>query len=444
MNFNPLSLLLTAVGIYLLFKLRFFFILHPIRTAKKALGSVGSASAVKSLALALAGTLGVGNVFGVCLGIIIGGRGSVFWLLASTVFASVLKYSEVVISLDNLKHSYDCAHGGMYYTIRNTFKKFGAPMSVLYACACLMIALVMGAALQSGTAGEAMAELFDTPPAFTGIFLIGLVFISIIGGVKIIEKITVIVIPLTTIIYIVVTLSVIILHIDVLGSTVMSIVTDAFRIDSAVGGIIGFLVSSPVREGYSRGILSNEAGCGTSSMAHSRSGILNPASAGLMGIVEVVFDTAVLCMLTALAVLVSVPNPEQYGTGMSLILTATTSTLGAPASYLILFSVIAFAYSTIVCWYYYGVESFISLFGKDSRLIFLPLFLIAAFLGTLIDNRILVAMTDALMLVLAMLTLSALIKNSDRIRTLSEKGGVVEKTAERIKGIVFSNREQHR
>ncbi len=443
MNFNPLSLLLTAVGIYLLFKLKFFFILHPIRTAKKALGTVSSTSAVRSLMLALAGTLGVGNVFGVCIGIIIGGRGSVFWLLVSTVFASVLKYSEVVISLDNLKHSYDSAHGGMYYTIRNTFKKLGAPISVLYACACLMIALVMGSALQSGTAGETMTELFDTHPAFTGFFLVVIVFLSIVGGVKIIEKITVVVIPLTTIIYIVITLSVIVMHIDMLGSTLLSILNDAFRVDSALGGFIGFLVSSPVREGYSRGILSNEAGCGTSSMAHSRSGILNPASAGLMGIVEVVFDTAILCMLTALAVLVSVPNPEQYGTGMSLILTAVESTLGTTASYLILFSVICFAYSTILCWYYYGQESFCSLFGKGARLLFLPIFLLCAFFGTIIDNRILVALTDALMLILAVLTLLTLIKNSDRIRALSEKGGVIEKSAERIKENVFLNMGRH-
>ena len=144
MHFNPLPIILSAVGVYFLIKLRFFFIIHPIRTAKKTLRAVKDKRVLKSITLALAGTLGVGNVFGVAVGIIIGGAGSLFWLLVSMIFAMVIKYAEVVITADNLHHDTD-AHGGMFFVIRATFKRLGGTLSRLYALGVLLLSLLMGA-----------------------------------------------------------------------------------------------------------------------------------------------------------------------------------------------------------------------------------------------------------------------------------------------------------
>ena len=128
MQFNPLPLLLGAVGTYFLIRLRFFFILHPIRTLTRGLRAIGNKRARRSFFLALAGTLGVGNVFGVAIGIIIGGAGSLFWLFVSMFFAMVIKYCEVVISSDNLCHDTD-THGGIYYVLRSSFNRFGRLLS---------------------------------------------------------------------------------------------------------------------------------------------------------------------------------------------------------------------------------------------------------------------------------------------------------------------------
>ena len=407
-------------------KLRFFYLIHPFRTAGKAMRSLGGKNALPSLALALAGTLGVGNVFGVCLGIIIGGAGSVFWLFASALISAVLKYSEVVITHDNLLHAHDGSHGGMFYSIAAAFRRTGKGMALVYAASCLLLSLVMGAALQSGTARETMTEIFDTPPAFLGIILVALIFVSIIWGVGTIEKITLFAIPATTIIYITITLGIIAVNFSRIGDALYAVMYGAFTFEGAVGGVMAFLFSSSVREGYSRGILSNEAGCGTSSLAHSRSGILNPAVAGLMGIVEVFFDTCVLCMLTAFAVLTAVPDYRTCTTGMSLILTAAASSLGQPSVIAVFVCVLVFAYSTILCWYYYGRECFRYLFGNRLPILFLPLYLVFVFLGMVVDNRALVALTDGLMLILACLSSLTVIKRSDRIKLLSERGGVID------------------
>ena len=111
MPFNPIVFIVAAVGGYMLLRLRCFFIIHPIRTGSYLLRTVGRRDTARSLFLALGGTLGVGNIFGVAVGLILGGAGSVFWMLVSSVFAAVLKYSEVTLSSDALTHTAGGKHG---------------------------------------------------------------------------------------------------------------------------------------------------------------------------------------------------------------------------------------------------------------------------------------------------------------------------------------------
>ena len=418
-----LPFILTAAGTYMLVKLRFFFILHPVRVLGKTVRSVKDIDTAKSVSLALAGTLGVGNVFGVCLGIIIGGAGSVFWLLVSSVFSSVLKYCEVTLSHDRM--GCEGERYGMISALENLGGKKSRYLSYTYAFFCLLLSLFMGSALQSGTVCETVSEIFNTPPVIIGIAFAVFIFISIIGGVKIIEKITLIAIPLSTILYIIITLSVIAVSIDRLPSVISLILSSAFNLKSGVGGIIGLFFSPAVSEGYSRGLLSNEAGLGTSSFAHTRSGILNPASAGLMGIVEVVFDTVILCSLTALSVLSAVPDFSDYSGGMSLIITAVSRTLGKWYVIVLFLLVLIFAYATVVCWYYYGSVTFSFLTRGRFKMFFLPVYLLFVVLGALIDNRTLVFLTDVSMLFLALFTVYAIIKKSDRVVALSELGGTL-------------------
>lgn len=433
MNFNPLPIILIAVGIYFLVKLRFFFIIHPLRTAAKTFRAVKDKRVLKSMTLALAGTLGVGNVFGVAVGIIIGGAGSLFWLLLSMIFAMVIKYAEVVITADNLHHDTD-AHGGMFFVIRAAFKKHGERMSAIYAAGVLLLSLLMGAALQSNTVAVSITEIVKIPPYLITVFFAILTFGAIIGGASKIEKVTAIVIPLTTIIYIIVALIVIFVNSYKLGDILYDILFCAFSTKSAVGGILGFFLGAPFHEGFSRGILSNEAGAGTSSMAHARSGILNPASLGLLGVFEVWFDTGFICMLTGLSILLAVPDISLFEGGMQLIMYAVGSVLGSSGKYAIMLCVFAFAFATVICWYYYGMESWAFAFGKRRRILFLPVFLFSVILGGVMDSYFVISVIDLLMTLITALTLSALIKCSDRIKSLSERGGVMNFNPKRLRG----------
>ncbi len=409
----------TLGGTYMLFKTRFFFLCHPLRTAKKLFSSLKEKSARRSLSLALAGTLGIGNIVGVAVGIIAGGAGSVFWLLVSTLFAMVLKYSESSLAADFKVGG----HGGMAIVIKNSFSKRGTYLSRIYAFFCLILSLVMGAALQTATAAECAGEALGMPRTAFGMLFVILILISVVGGASVIERITVVVIPLATAIYLLLTLAVIATNFSRLPDVFSLILSSAFSAKSIGGGILGFFTSVGIREGFARGLLSNEAGAGTSSMAHSRSS-LHPAAVGLSGMCEVFFDTALLCLVTALAVLLSVPDPSSYSSGMALVFDSVGAVFGRFSGYLLLFSIFAFAYSTVICWYYYGCEckNFLS---RKRFSVFLPFYLFAVFLGAVLSLNAFVYATDLLLLFLTVLSVCAVMKNSDRIVTLSENFGLI-------------------
>ncbi len=434
MYFNPLSIIVSTVGLYLMFRLRFFFIFHPIKTIKKISGALKDRTAFRSLTLALAGTLGVGNIFGVCVGLLLGGPGSVFWMLISSFFAMTLKYSEVSLCRSFPVRSANGTQGTMAHCIETTLGKVGAPLSKVYAFSTLALALTMGSSLQLMSVTGVYSELFNTPPTILIVLFLFFVAFAVFGGADIIKKITAVIIPLTTIIYIILSVSIIAIHSVRLPSVVLLILDDAFSFDSVSGGILGFLLTGPVREGYSRGILSNEAGAGTSSTAHADSSILSPSASGLMGIVEVFFDTVLLCTLTGLSVLLCVPDLSEFDGAMSLVFTAFSGTFGSYGSFTLFFCVFFFAYSTVVCWYYYGIRASEFLFGKTNRLIYTFVFLLLLPLGVLVGEAFMVTVTDLLLLILTSICSLTLVKNSDRVVALSESGGIIKKN---IKGNGF-------
>lgn len=420
---NILSLLPLAVtlsGAYFLFRLRFFFILRPKKTLKKAMTAAGGKNALPSLSLALAGTLGVGNIVGVAVGISVGGAGSVFWLLFSSLFAMIIKYCESVVSSD-------MGEGlGMIGVIEKSFGRFSRHLSLLYSALALILSFVMGAALQSASIGQSAALGFSLSPLKTAVILLVMLLVPIIIGSKKIEKITVIIIPLATIIYIFLALSTIISNVEKVIPAVKSIFSSAFSAEGIGGGVLGFLVSDKIKEGYLRGILSNEAGAGTSSLAHARNGTSDAASVGIMGMSEVFFDTVVLCMITALATLVSVDSFSGKS-GVFIILSGIGSVFGEISEYLVFICIFAFAYSTIVCWYYYGGCASRYLFrSKSGEILFSVTFLAFALCGVLVKGDALIKITDFILLGLSLISLSALMKNSDRIVLLSEKSGIID------------------
>ncbi len=404
--------LVTTSGLYLLFRLKFFFILHPLRTLGEFWAELKNRDCRRSFFLALAGTLGVGNIFGVSAGILIGGAGSLFWLLLSTPFAMVIKYAETMTVC-----KYPEIEGGMSEVIEDRCGKWGRPLSRIYAAFTILLAFFMGAAIQSGAICDIAYSALRLNPYICAFILVVLFLPCLFGGVEKIEKVTEILIPLTTIIYIILCFAIILMKYDRLPGVVNEIVKSAFSSGSFIGGVSAIAI----KEGFARGILSNEAGAGTSALAHSRAKGRSPHIAGLFGIFEVFFDTALLCTLTGLAILLSIPDISLFSTPMSLVGSAFSGTLGAGFGYVLTFLTFAFAYSTVICWYFYG-SRLSTLYFKRLAMIYPPFFVLFLLLSPSLRSGFLLYVVDILLLFMSIFTISAILKNQKKPSPVGEGG----------------------
>ena len=332
-----------CAGLFLLVYLGFFFIRRPHICVRKTLAGLRSRDERRALTLALAGTLGVGNIYGVALGIMVGGAGSVFWLFISSIFAMVIKYSECVLAADG-----NFSGKGMMVPIEDTFGKAGKLIARIYCLLMLLLSLFMGAFIQSDSIITSASSFL--PPSkilIASIFLIS-IFVATFRGGEGIKNVAEMAIPVASAFYIALCLIIIIKRADMIPGVVVYVMRSAFEPRALLSGVA-------ISQGFCRGLLSNEAGAGTSAMAHSEVK-RSAADAGLFGILEVFFDTDLLCMLTAAVILLEVDSPGKYLAPMDLVFSAFSSGAGKLSLVPLLICIFLFAHSTVICWYYYGTR----------------------------------------------------------------------------------------
>ena len=345
---------LIALGVFFAIKLKFFYILHPIKTAKTIL--FNQKGGLKALSVALAGTLGVGNIVGVASAIMMGGAGSIFWMWLSALCAMSLKYAEVHLAMQYRQRHNGTFYGGAPYYIRDGLKsrlgkKASLFLSFIFAVFCILNSLTTGNLVQI----NAVSTLLPCSPLIFGIAFTVLSFIATLGGVERISKITSALIPFLSLTYIILCLIIILGNWSAVVPTFVKIFKDAFSIESASGGFVGFGISASIRYGVSRGVLSNEAGCGTSPTAHASSDCESPHAQGCLGVFEVFVDTIVLCTLTALVILIA--EPQGTKSAMDLVLSAFRKYLGDFGVTTIILLSISFAFATVICQYFYGTTA---------------------------------------------------------------------------------------
>ena len=407
---NLIPIFVGGTGLYMLLRLRAFFVFHPVKCLKDAMRVIRRRGNGSSLALALAGTLGVGNIFGVAASLIVGGAGSLFWLLVSSLFSIVIKYSEATLT-----------HGGngMQDVIRGALGGWGKIFSRGYMLLCIPLSLTMGAAFQSKSIVGALYESLGSSRSVVLLVVLVSLLSLMSGNSEKTRKTSAKLIPFATIVYISLCLAAIFLNIERLPHVIFKVISEALSLQSVGGGLIGSIALSALREGFSVGILSNEAGAGTSSFAHTLLSDTTPRESGLFGMIEVFFDTVVICPLTALAILTSGIDITSYTSGMRLAADALVSSLGAPARLILAAVVFVFAISSALCWYYYGMLAVRSRLPYSSR-IFPAVFVGSVCLGIIASDSAVIFLSEANLLLLSVPTLAAIIKSSDRIVVLSE------------------------
>ncbi|MBE6581265.1 MAG: alanine:cation symporter family protein [Ruminococcaceae bacterium] len=404
----PISLFLC--GLYFFWRCGAALCRHPKRVLRAVLlqDQTGT-SPWRALSVALAGTLGVGNIAGVATAISFGGAGAVFWMLVAAFFAMPIKYAEIVLAQSTARRDAAlCLHGGATYYIRKAFGGgTGRVLAVVFALLLLFSTFTLGTMLQAAAATQALAAAFAWPPLLVGGVMALLAAVVLWRGREWLLRVCGVLVPLLCAVFVLLCIAVLTVRRALIGEALRAILTGAFSLKSGLGGLFG----TAVRYGVSRGLVSNEAGCGTAPIAHAAAEASSPAAQGLFGVVEVFVDTVLLCTLTALVILVSgVPLCDEGG--MHLALAAFGAVLGDLARAILALSCLLFAFATVLCWSHYGVEALGYLtngVGRRAPALLLLGVALATLWGAVAAPRTVWALTDLALGAMTLLNLAALL-----------------------------------
>ena len=378
--------------------------------------SAGGVSPFRAVTLALAGTLGVGNIVGVANAVWIGGAGAVFWMWISALVAMILKYAEIVLAvLHRRARMRGGFFGGAYYYIKDHFfakrrYRIGLLLSGAFALLMVFNALSMGCMIQVRAVSSAFLGVMGMPEWACGLLLMLLVLPFLFQGASGISALTEWLIPIMSGGYVVLSVAVLLIRYDAVGAAFASIFRDAFSADGMVGGVMGILTSKAIQLGTMRGLLSNEAGCGTAPTAHAAAETDSAAAQGIWGIFEVFVDTILLCTATALVILVGGDALSVGSDGVMMTIEAYASVLGGWSGYFLAAAVFCFAYATVLCWAHYGMESiaFLSM-KKRWKYLYATAFIGCIWLGVVLSSDCILACSDFAIAVLTTVNLSVLL-----------------------------------
>jgi AGCS family alanine or glycine:cation symporter len=355
---------------------------------------------------------------GVASALYFGGAGAVLWMLFSALIAMVLKYAEITLAVRHRRIAPDgSAVGGAPYYVRDGLTRAGLPhvgkvLAAVFALLCLLNAVTMGSLLQVNAVAGAMETGFSLPPMATGVAVAVLTAMTVKGGAKRISALTEKLIPFMTVGFLVICTALLFLRRQRIPDALTAIWRDAWHPPSAGAGILGFLLSRGIRFGVMRGLVSNEAGCGTAPMAHASAEIDLPARQGLFGLVEVFVDTMLLCAVTALCILVSDSGPEAYGEEtVKTAQAAFSSVLGDWAGWFFAVAILLFGVATVICWAHYGMTC-ADYLGRGSRFVrtgYVLVLLAATVLGAVTAPTLAWTLADGAIALMTLLNLLILL-----------------------------------
>ena len=408
----PMLILLVGTGILMTSLTRVFQVTHFKHWVKNTVGGIFKdknvtahtgkddmqISQFQSLCTALAATIGTGNIAGVAAAIISGGPGAIFWMWIVAFFGMMTNFSENVLGIyyRRRNNKNEWCGGAMYYLkdglgSKPGLEKVGAFLAVMFSGFCVIASFGIGNMSQINSIAVNVNSAFGIPNLVTGIILMILAGLVIVGGLKRIASVTETLVPFMAIIYLICTLIIIVINIDQLGAVITSIVKGAFGMKAVGGGIVGSGIAYAMQWGMKRGVFSNEAGLGSSVMVHSSSNVREPVVQGMWGIFEVFADTIIVCTLTAFAVLSSGLVDLETGKVISdqvstaLVAEAFSTVYGKAGGAFIAIAILFFAFSTVLGWSQYGSKGFEYLFGTKTVKIYQSIFVVFILVGATID-----------------------------------------------------------
>jgi len=422
----PLLIILLGGGIYFSFYSRFV----PFKYFRHGLNILfgryndpndpGEITHFQALSSALASTVGLGNISGVAIAIQMGGPGALFWMWLSAIVGMSTKFFSCTLSvLYRGKDDAGNIQGGPMYYIENGLGKKFKPLAVLFSMAGLIGCTVM---FQSNQLADIIRNQVFEPNGWfsenvmTGNFVQGVVMailtaLVIFGGIKRIAQVASYMVPVMVVLYLFSGLLVIFNHITEIPSLLGLIIHDAFTGEAVMGGAVGAVIVAGVR----RALFSNEAGLGTSDMAHGAARTKEPVREGLVAMLEPFIDTIVVCTITAMVILASGVWQEEGLNGVTMTTTAFIKELGGFGKFLLLAAVLTFSISTMMSYSYYGSKCSGYLFGTKSIFYYRCFYIVTIVVGAMITIEAVINLVDGMYAVMAIPTVVGSILLSPKV-----------------------------
>ncbi len=413
-------------AVFFTFYLRFINLrgfLHALRLVRGDYSNSndpGEVSHFQALATAISGTVGVGNIAHVAVAISVGGPGAAFWMWIAGALGMASKFAECTLGVKYRQENPDgsVSGGPMFYMDKGlaerNWPRLGRAMAVYYAVCIIIGTLGIGSMFQSNQAFVQFVNVtggdesfFSTRGWLVGLVIAMMVGFVIVGGIRSIASVAAKIVPFMALLYISAGLFVIAANATELPRALSQIITGAFTPQGATGGMLGVLIL-----GFRRAAFSNEAGIGSSSVAHSAVRTSEPVTEGFVALLEPFIDTIIVCSITALVITLTVYDPdisfEAIG-GVELTSAAFASVIPwFPIPLAVV--VMLFAYSTMIAWSYYGLEGWIYLFGPSHRvkLTYNAIFCTSVVIGCTTRLDTILDFSDAMIFAMALANMLAL------------------------------------
>ncbi len=407
----PLIVLILAVGILLSIRTGFVQVLHLPKALKYMLKSEedgeGDVTSFGALCTALSATIGTGNIVGVATAIAAGGPGALFWMEFAAFFGMATKYAEGLLAVKYREIGKDGkVLGGPFYYIEKGMGANWKWLAKLFAIFGMLVGILgIGTMTQINGITAAVQNFFDPsrsmvafnlgkygyawPTVISGVLVTAFAALVIIGGIKRIAKVSEIIVPFMAVIYFACGIILIAFNITKVPAAVVMVVKSAFCPKAVLGGAIGITMKAAMQKGIARGIFSNESGIGSAPIVAAAAKTKEPVRQGLVCMTGTFFDTIIICTITGLSiVLTGAYKPAIDGSLVGVEITTKAFTEGLPFSnnvcaFLLMLSLVFFAFTTILGWDYYSEKCLQYLVGekKPIILIFRVLYILAVFVG---------------------------------------------------------------
>ena len=389
----------------------------------RAMGEAGTGeiSPFQALMTALSATIGNGNIAGVATAVFLGGPGALFWMWCTALVGMATKFSEAVCAVRYREVDELGNHvGGPMYYIKNGLAKKWHWLAPTFAIFGAIAGFGIGNTVQANSVADVMNATFSVPHWLTGLVIMVLVALVIVGGIRRIGHVAQYLVPFMSLAYVVAGLIIMAIYVDGIPAAIALIVKHAFTPAAAEGGFAGAAVWAALRFGVARGIFSNEAGLGSAPIAHAAATTKDPVRQGTIAMLGTFIDTIIVCSVTGLAIILTGAWTSGK-TGAALTSAAFDVAIPGAGAVVVALASALFAFTTLLGWSFYGEKCVEYLFGVKSITPFRVAWVIVIPVGAVGNLGIIWLIADTLNALMAIPNLIALLLLSPVIFRLTRE-----------------------